>query len=193
PAATTWAGWDAPGPVGVGAPAHVSAYGGTTAVLGAVGDPHWDSAPLFVTGAAGSRIGRVPLTEGGSGAKPQLALAGPDRLLLAENCRVRRSDDLGATWSGDPLPSCASGTPALTTLDARVAWASLPTRTWRTVDGGATWTVVNAAEPGPSLATGEATGFRVVAAGEAGNALQRTADGGASWQGLKVPGPTTDA
>ncbi|WP_210491260.1 hypothetical protein [Patulibacter sp. SYSU D01012] len=187
PAATTWAGWDAPGPVGVGDPTHVAAYGATTAVLGTPGA----DVPLFVSGAAGSRVGRVPLTKPGT--PVGLAAAGPDRLLLAEDCRVRRSDDLGATWSGDPLPSCTSGTPVLTTLDARVAWASLPTRTWRTVDGGATWAVVNAAEPGPGLATGEATGFRVVAAGAAGNALQRTTDGGASWQGLKVPGPAPAA
>jgi photosystem II stability/assembly factor-like uncharacterized protein len=189
-AATTFTGWDAPGPLGVGVPSHVAASGTTTAVLGSDVTDH--RVPIAVTSAAGSRVGRVAVT--GQDPTPlALAAAGPDRLLLADACRVRHSEDRGLTWAGDPLPGCAGAIPSLTVAGPDVAFASTDKRTWRTTDGGATWTVVNAAEPGPRLALDGDVGFRTVAAGAAGLGLQRTQDGGASWQGVRVPGPPTDA
>lgn len=185
-AATTWAGWEAPGPLGIGTPIHVAASGTTTAVLGH--SERWDGAPIAVTGAAGSRVGTVPTNTNDSG-QLQIALAGPDQLLLADDCRIRRSTDRGLTWSGEPLAGCSGTAPRMTVLDDRVVFASIPSRTWRSLDGGATWAVVNAAESGPQVALDVNTGFRTVAAGPAAFALQRTTDGGVSWQGVKVPGP----
>ncbi|MEV4420222.1 hypothetical protein AB0L40_09640 [Patulibacter sp. NPDC049589] len=190
PAATTFQGWDAPGPLGVGNPSHVSASGTTTAILGS--DVKDQRVPIAVTSAAGSRVGRVEIngTEPGTLA---IAAAGPDRLLLADSCRVRHSEDRGLTWAGDPLAGCTGSALSLTVASPDVAFASTDKRTWRTVDGGATWTVANAGERGPQLALDANVGLRTVAAGAAGLGLQRTVDGGASWQGVEVPGPPTDA
>lgn len=189
-AATTWTGWDAPGPLGIGGPVHVAASGTTTAVLGY--SERRVGVPIAVTAASGSRVGLVPTNATGNG-QLGLALAGPDQLLLADECRIRRSTDRGLTWSGEPLAGCSGIAPQMTVLDDRVVFASVPTRTWRSTDGGATWAVVNAAESGPQVALDVNTGFRTVAAGPAAFALQRTTDGGASWQGLKLPGPIPPA
>jgi photosystem II stability/assembly factor-like uncharacterized protein len=191
PAATTFTGWDAPGPLGVGAPSHVAASGTTTAVLGS--DVAEGRVPIAVTSAAGSRVGRVAVNTSDAVGGLALAAAGPDRLLLADSCRVRHSEDRGLTWSGEPLAGCSGASPSLTVVDANVAFASTDKRTWRTTDGGGTWTVVNAAERGPALALSKDVGLRTVSAGAAGLGLQRTTDGGASWQGVKVPAPPTDA
>jgi hypothetical protein len=190
PAATTFTGWDAPASLGVGNPSHVSASGTTTAILGS--DVKDQRVPIAVTSAAGSRVGRVEINSGDVGPLA-IAAAGPDRLLLADACRVRHSEDRGLTWAGDPLAGCAPGTLALAVASPDVAFASNDKRTWRTIDGGKTWTVANAGERGPQLALDQNVGFRTVAAGAAGLGLQRTVDGGASWQGVKVPGPPTDA
>jgi hypothetical protein len=186
PAATTWAGWDAPGPLGVGSPTHVTASGGTTAILGRNGSERFVS--LAVTSATGSRLGLVPVTGGSGPTSVQIAAAGPDRLLLADHCRIGHSEDRGLTWSwAEALAGCSGEAPQLRAVSAEVAFAWTATRTWRTTDGGATWPVVNASERGPEVAVDQNVGFRIVAAGPTAYALQRTTDGGASWQGLKVP------
>jgi hypothetical protein len=188
PAATTWAGWDAPGPLGVGDPTHVAGSGATTAILGRYGTSR--SIPLAVASAAGSRLGRVTITGGGGMNDLQIAAAGPDRLLLADGCRIGHSEDRGLTWTwAEALAGCTGVAPQLRAVSSEVAFAWTAGRTWRTTDGGATWPVVNAAERGPELAVDANVGFRIVSAGPTAVALQRTADGGASWQGVKVPAP----
>ncbi|MDO9410289.1 hypothetical protein [Patulibacter sp.] len=190
PAATTFTGWDAPGPLGVGTPSHVSAAGTTTVILGT--DLKDGRVPIAVTSATGSRVGRVEVNSGDAGPLA-VAAAGADRLLLADTCRVRHSEDRGLAWKGEPLAGCSGAALSLTVASADVAFASTDKRTWRTVDGGATWTVANAGERGPQLALDQNVGLRTVAAGAAGLGLQRSVDGGASWQGVKVPGPPTDS
>lgn len=188
--ATTWAGWDAAGPAGVGAPSHVAAFGGTVAVLGS--DSRNGTLPISVSGPGGARIGRVPIT--GSSAADSIALAGPGRLLLAFGCRVARSANLGETWDDVALEGCTVGTAVgIRALDDRVAYASSTGRTWRTLDGGATWAVVNGSESGPQLLLDADTGLRIVNPAKDVYALQRTLDGGRSWQGLKVPDPRPPA
>ena len=185
PAATTWTGWDAPGPIGVGAPTQLAARGGTTALLGA--DVEADTASIAVTADTGARVGRVAVN-----APPQqllLALQRPGRLLLSDACRIRFSDDLGLTWSGERLPGCStSDVPGVVVASDDVAFASTGSRTWRTVDGGATWTVASDAQAGPQVAFDAEVGLRIVAVGGA-QALQRTVDGGATWGGVPLPAP----
>jgi hypothetical protein len=188
PAATTWAGWDAPGPLGVGSPSHVTASGGTTAILGS--DVSNGTIPLAVTSAAGSRVGRIDVGDGAVVGQLQIAAAGPDRLLLADRCTIRRSEDRGLSWkAAEPLAGCSGDALNLRAVSSEVAFASTTNRTWRTTDGGATWPVVNAAEPGPTLPIDALLGLRLVSAGPNATALQRTVDGGASWQGVKLPAP----
>ncbi|WP_157251884.1 sialidase family protein [Patulibacter americanus] len=187
PAATTWAGWDAPGPLGVGFPSHVTASGGTTAILGTtVSD---DTVALAVTSAGGSRVGRVHV--GDTDVRElQIAAAGPDRLLLASGCTIRRSEDRGLSWkAAEPLAGCSGATPTVRPVSPEVAFASTADRTWRTTDGGATWPVINGSERGPDLPIDALLGLRIVSAGPDASALQRTVDGGASWQGVKLPAP----
>lgn len=187
PAATTWTGWDAPGPIGVGTPVQVTARGGTTVVVGnSVRD---EAVGLAVTSPEGSRVGRVPVNVG-DGRALRVALQRPGRALLADRCRVRFSDDRGLTWGGDPLPGCTSGeTPSVTVATDSVSYAWLPTRTWRSTDGGQSWTSVNGGERGPDIALDANRAVRIVGAGPGGAALQRTDDGGVTWTGVKVPGP----
>lgn len=186
PAATTWAGWDAPGPIGVGKPVQLAANGPTTALLG--DDVDGGAVSIAVTGPSGSRVGRVAV----NGTQPSalsIALQRPGRLLLSDGCRVRSSDDNGLSWTGERLPGCTTAdVPQVTVANDDVSFASIPTRTWRTTDGGATWSVVNDAQPGPAVALGAEVGLRIVSAGDSGYALQRTVDGGASWGGIKLPG-----
>ncbi len=187
---TTWTGWDSAGPGGVGAPGHVAASAGTTVVVGSNG--RRGVLPISVSGSAGSRIGRISIP--GSDAADSLAVGGPGRLLLAFGCRIMRSADLGATWDDVALAGCTSGmTAGLRAFDERVAYASATSRTWRTIDGGATWDLVNGGESGPSLLLDADSGLRIVNPAKDVLALQRTIDGGRSWQGLKVPNPQATA
>lgn len=189
-AATTWAGWDAAGPAGVGRPSLVAASGGATAVLGS--EVREGTLPISVSGPSGARIGRVPVS--GTTGADSLALAGPGRLLLAFGCRVARSSDLGAAWDDVALEGCSAGKAVrLLAFDDRIAYASSTGRTWRTLDGGATWTVANGGESGPSLLLDADSGLRIVNPAKDVYALQRTLDGGRSWQGLKVPNPQAPA
>ncbi len=172
PAATTWEGWDAPGPIGVGDPAHVAASGPATAVVGS--DVRDGAVALAVLDPEGSRVGRVEVNASTGGAL-RLAVQRPGRILLADGCRVRFSDDRGSTWAGDALPSCTPSTtaPSLAVADDQAAFASAADRTWRTLDGGATWQLANVGDRGPDVALDADRGVRIVAAGPSAKALQR--------------------
>ncbi|WP_157251886.1 hypothetical protein [Patulibacter americanus] len=192
PAGTTWAGWDAPGPLGVGIPSHVTASGATTAILGS--DTTNDVVPLAVMSAAGSRVGDLPVGEYAGVDGLSIAAAGSDRLLLAQNCTIRRSEDRGLTWrAAEPLALCSGHAPVVRAVSSDVAFASIANRTWRTTDGGATWPVMNASERAPDLPIDALLGLRIVGEGPKASALQRTVDGGASWQSVMLPAPPEQA
>ncbi|MDO9410288.1 hypothetical protein [Patulibacter sp.] len=183
-ASTTWAGWAAPGPSGVGEPVHVTARDGAFAVVGRASG---GIAPFLVQridddGRVVRTIGRVPVSAAAAAASSvDLVSAGGRTLYLADGCGVRRSADLGATWRTTVLPGCGSGADVrLTAVDERTVWASSGYTAWRTVDGGATWTTGPAVIRGPLAARSGTNAIGQGSPRPLGGTIAETRDGGAT-------------
>jgi photosystem II stability/assembly factor-like uncharacterized protein len=145
--------------------------------------------PFRVADARGTRLGRVAAP---ANAVP--AVAG-GHLNLAAGCGVTSSGDGGSTWRSSALPGCRTaglpGPVASVTASGDTAWVGGPDGgTWRTTDGGASWSRLAAADfrtgvPTPASPT---LGYRLVAATHLGPEFQRTRDGGSTWEGLGYTG-----
>ena len=187
-------GWRAVGPVQVGRPV---AFGAAGAVVAVLGDPLGDGTrALWVRRDDDERLGRAP--GGGLPARGALGVTADGALLVADDCRVRRSADGGASWRiVATLPPCprraTSGlAPVELAVRGQEAWAlGGDGVARRSSDGGRTW--VDASDPIWALATAIPTGpgrAMRLTPGHVAPTLARTTDGGRTWQWVAgtVPG-----
>jgi photosystem II stability/assembly factor-like uncharacterized protein len=141
--------------------------------------------------AVGDVIGAVPITQLVDGS--------------ARENGIIDSSDGGRTWSWVSLPGCLQtcGAPSISFVNAEHGFAragndpAIPTKLFATSDGGATWHEVSVLPVGfagvPVSFTSLMDGWAVTdpvpddkTLTELGNGLDRTIDGGVTWQ--KVPG-----
>jgi photosystem II stability/assembly factor-like uncharacterized protein len=189
PTGTIWAGWDAPGPSGVGRP-RATGHDGTVLIVGS--ESKGGLLPFRVSDARGTRLGRV--------AAPADAVpaASGRRLYLSTGCRVLHSGDGGASWSSTSLPWCDVAGPTTgmaVTASGDTAWVGdRYVGTWRTGDGGETWTRIEAGTSayGPPVPASATLGYRFSFATHLGSGFERTTDGGTTWQGLGYTGLPRD-
>jgi len=157
---------------------------------------------LLWTGEAGTTWQDITPAETGSA--PLLDaffLTGRQGWLAAQSptggLRVLRTVDGGATWLSASLPAGTAGTFSpvdevfLEFIDAQTGWAAVKLQSggpfsqgvlYRTVDGGATWSLLPLPLGEPVRFADALRGW--VAGGAAGDQLFATQDGGATWQEL---------
>ena len=107
--------------------------------------------------------------------------------------------DGGASWYEQPIPVDPDGnSPGIVFVDARVGWLAEPVcgpqfancthEVWRTFDGGDTWQLAgHAPNPDGCPSAVEAVDDRHAWVGGFGCALQRTSDGGVTWNATNPP------
>jgi len=105
---------------------------------------------------------------------------------------VIKTSDGGISWTAQNIEGNDTfGFKHIVSIDPQTAWITNGISTWRTTDGGQTWTMLDTIVPGspitPRPEGGALTAFsRDIAWVGAGATIRRTTDGGAHWQSSTV-------